>query len=60
MNTTITEIMEKEVIATTIQARLGDICQVMGDKGVGGLPVVYGDELLGIITENDILRAIKG
>ncbi len=60
LNTTITEIMEKEVIATTIQARLGDICQVMGEKGVGGLPVVYGDELQGIITENDILRAIKG
>jgi len=32
----------------------------MGDMGVGGLPVVYGDELQGIITENDILRAIKG
>jgi CBS domain-containing protein len=60
LNTTITEIMEKEVIATTTQARLGDICQVMGDKGVGGLPVVYGDELQGIITENDILRAIRG
>lgn len=60
LNTTITEIMEKEVIATTTRANLGDICQIMGNKGVGGLPVVQGDSLQGIITENDILRAISG
>ncbi len=59
LNTTITEIMEKEVIATTAQARLGDICQIMGDRGMGGLPVVNGDELQGIITEKDIMKAIS-
>lgn len=60
LNTTITEVMEREVIATTARAKLGDICQVMEDKGIGGLPVVHGDELQGIITENDVLRAIHG
>jgi CBS domain-containing protein len=58
LNTTITEIMEKDVVATTPRTRLGDLCQVMGDKGIGGLPVVKNDELMGIITERDILRAI--
>jgi CBS domain-containing protein len=57
LNTYITEIMEKEVISTTTHARLGDICQIMENKGMGGLPVVHGDELQGIITESDILRA---
>lgn len=59
LNTTITDIMEKEVISTTSRSRLGDVCQIMEDKGMGGLPVVYGDELQGIITESDILRAIS-
>lgn len=57
LNTYISDIMEKEVIYTTTRARLGDICQIMEDKGMGGLPVVHGDELQGIITESDILRA---
>lgn len=59
LNTTITDIMEKEVISTTSRSRLGDVCQIMENKGMGGLPVVYGDELQGIITESDILRAIS-
>jgi len=57
LNTYISEIMGKEVISTTKQSRLGDICQIMQDKGMGGLPVVHDDELQGIITESDILRA---
>jgi len=57
LNTYISEIMEKEVISTTTRSRLGDVCQIMQDKGMGGLPVVHDDELQGIITENDILRA---
>lgn len=57
LNTYISDIMEKEVISTTARTRLGDICQTMEDKGMGGLPVVHDDELQGIITESDILRA---
>lgn len=57
LNTYISDIMEKEVITTTTRTRLGDICQIMQNKGVGGLPVVHDEELLGIITESDILRA---
>jgi CBS domain-containing protein len=32
----------------------------METRGMGGLPVVHGDELQGIITESDILRAFQG
>jgi len=59
LNTTITQIMEKEVVATSTRSRLGDVCQIMERKGIGGLPVVSNDELLGIITESDILNAIS-
>ncbi len=60
LNTYISDIMEQNVISTTTRTRLGDICQIMEDKGIGGLPVVHGDELQGIITESDILRAFCG
>lgn len=57
LNNYISDIMEKNVISTTARNRLGDICQIMQDEGMGGLPVVHGDELQGIITESDILKA---
>ncbi|MBM4241294.1 MAG: CBS domain-containing protein [Euryarchaeota archaeon] len=60
LNTRITEIMEKQTITTTTLTRLGDICKVMEIEGIGGLPVVKDSELMGIITESDILKAISG
>lgn len=60
LNTTISDIMEKNVITTNVQTRLGDVCSIMETEGIGGLPVVRNDELLGVITESDILRAISG
>lgn len=59
LNTTITDIMETNVIATTATTRLGDLCAAMGREGIGGLPVVLNSELIGIITESDILKAIS-
>lgn len=59
LNTTISEIMEKTVIATTARTRLGDLCNSMGHEGIGGLPVVSNGELEGIITESDILKAVS-
>jgi CBS domain-containing protein len=39
-------------------SHLGDVCDLMEDKGIGGLPVVQNSNLKGIITESDILKAI--
>ncbi|MCK9151466.1 CBS domain-containing protein [Methanobacterium alcaliphilum] len=55
----ITEIMENEVVTTAPNSRLGAVCEVMENKGIGGMPVVKDGELLGIITESDMLKAIK-
>ncbi|MEN6329932.1 MAG: CBS domain-containing protein [Methanobacteriaceae archaeon] len=60
LNTTITEIMEDKVISVEPMTRLGDTCELMNDKGIGGLPVIKNDIIQGIITERDILNAIKG
>jgi CBS domain-containing protein len=60
LNTTISDIMEKNVVTTTDQTRLGDVCSKMETNGIGGIPVVRNNDLIGIITESDILRAISG
>ena len=57
LNTTITEIMESDDHANAM-SHLGDVCDLMEDKGIGGLPVVQNGDLKGIITESDILKAI--
>ena len=59
LNTTITEIMETNVVATTANTRLGDLCNSMEIEGIGGLPVVHNGNLEGIITERDILKAVS-
>ena len=35
---------------------LGEVAGLMRERGCGGLPVVAGDELVGIITEHDLLE----
>lgn len=59
LNTTLADIMINDVATTNSQARLGDICGIMETQGIGGLPVVRNSDLIGIITESDILRAIS-
>lgn len=59
LNTKISEIMEKEVFTVEPLTRLGDLCELLSEKDIGGVPVVKDDELLGIITESDILKAIR-
>lgn len=60
LNTSISDIMEKTVITASTYTRLSDVAAIMKKEDIGGLPVVRDDELLGIITESDILRAISG
>ena len=39
--------------------RIGDICALFAEKNIGGVPVTKDGEIIGIITEKDILNAIK-
>lgn len=59
LTTTINDIMTQNVITTNIYTKLGDVCSIMEKEGIGGLPVVMNNELQGIITESDILKAIS-
>ena len=57
-NTPISRIMTREPFTVTAETDLKDAVQVLVDKTVGGLPVVDGQELVGIFTETDALKVL--
>jgi CBS domain-containing protein len=52
-------IMSSNPTTTTKDATISDVAKIMMETGYNGLPVVDGDEVLGIITQTDILRLIE-
>ena len=52
------ELMQSEVWETFPEESLADAAARMRDHGVGSLAVIDGDDLLGIVTERDVLRAV--
>ncbi|NPV86484.1 MAG: CBS domain-containing protein [Anaerolineae bacterium] len=49
-------IMKREVITVTEDTPLEDVARLMAENKIGGIPVVKGDEVVGIITETDIFK----
>jgi CBS domain-containing protein len=54
----VSELMQPEVWETYPDESLADAAIRMRDHGVGSLAVVDGDDLVGILTERDLLWAI--
>ena len=52
----IKEIMTEHVITISPDASVKEAARVMIDKKIGCLPVVDGENLVGLLTETDILR----
>ena len=59
LNTKISEIMEEDIIGVEPLTRLGDLCKIFKDNDIGGVPVVKNEDILGIITESDILMTMQ-
>ena len=59
LKTTISEIMVKDPITVEPNMVIGDLCELFAEKNIGGVPVVKNGAVVGIITERDILRAVK-
>lgn len=57
-NLTVADIMSKPVITIGADSSLHDAAALMLGKKIGGIPVMSGKELVGIITESDVFRAI--
>lgn len=51
------EVMTKDVITTTPDTPLPEAAKVMCENKIGCLPVIDGDDLVGILTEGDFVAA---
>ena len=57
--TQISEIMAKEPVTVEPTMKIGELCELFNEKNIGGVPVVKDGDVVGIITERDILNAVK-
>ncbi len=58
LGSTVSEIMTSDVITVDENAPLEDIATIMVEKGKHFLPVMRGDELVGVINRSDLVRSI--
>jgi CBS domain-containing protein len=59
LKTVISDIMVKEPVTVEPTMTIGELCELFAEKNIGGVPVVKDDKVMGIITERDILNAVK-
>ncbi len=55
---TIKKVMSSPVITVTSDTPLEEAARIMADRKIGGLPVLDGENLVGIITETDIFKSL--
>jgi acetoin utilization protein AcuB len=50
------DIMNKKVLTVTEDSSIEEAARIMADHKIGSLPVMHGDEVVGIITETDLFK----
>jgi CBS domain-containing protein len=59
LNVPISHIMSRNVVFTSSDVDLAKVARIMIKNDLGALPVIDGDDLVGIITERDFIKAMK-
>jgi CBS domain-containing protein len=54
------DLMTKDVITVTPETPLKQVALLLVEKGISGLPVVDGDDLVGVVSEADLLVKESG
>lgn len=57
--TLISEIMTTDVVTLDVGAKISEARRILSDGSFHHLPVVDGDQLVGIISSNDLLRLMQ-
>jgi len=57
--TSVGEVMSTKLISVEPSATVAEAATVMGERHVGSALVMDGDDLVGIFTERDVLRALS-
>jgi len=58
LQTPVIETAVKDVVTVSRNVDVGEAAQLMWDRGIGALPVVENEKLVGIITERDFFKLI--
>ncbi len=53
---TVRDVMTRQVMTVTEDAAIEQAARIMADNKIGGLPVMDGDQVVGIITETDLFK----
>ena len=53
------DIMTRDVVSVSPNTAIADIAKTMIDNRISAVPVVDGGKLVGIVTENDLLRRVE-
>jgi CBS domain-containing protein len=51
------EVMTKDLIIAVLEDELGYLSNIMTDKRIRHLPVMHGDDLVGIVSIGDVVKA---
>lgn len=57
---TVEELMTKDVVTVSPETSLKDVAALLIKKKISGVPVVEGDEVVGVVSEGDILFKEQG
>ncbi|TGC11007.1 CBS domain-containing protein [Methanolobus halotolerans] len=59
LNEPVDSLISKKLVSINIDADMGNAARLMLENNIGSLPVMDNDELAGIITERDFLKAMS-
>jgi CBS domain-containing protein len=55
---TVAEVMSRPVVSIGPASALSEAMRVMAGHGVGALPVVEGERIVGMLTQSDVVTAL--
>jgi CBS domain-containing protein len=56
----VSDVMTRDVVTVSPSMTLKDVAALLSERNIGGVPVVDGDEILGVVSETDILYKERG
>jgi CBS domain-containing protein len=59
LKTVVSDIMVDDPITVEPTMTIGELCELFAERNIGGVPVVKNGKVMGIITERDVLNAVK-
>ena len=54
------DLMSKDLMVAEIDTSIMDVTKIMADKGYQRIPVVENGDLVGLITQSSLIRALAG